>query len=52
MSKISHLFEDDEISCIFRCRICIDKICILCNDGYYINEITNLCETNCGDYIL
>ncbi|CAD8195079.1 unnamed protein product [Paramecium pentaurelia] len=52
VSKISHLLEDDEISYIFRCRMSIDKICILCNDGYYLNEITNLCETNCGDYII
>ncbi|CAD8208812.1 unnamed protein product [Paramecium octaurelia] len=52
VSYNSHLFEKDEISCIFKCRICIENQCILCEDGYYLNDVTRLCETICGDYIL
>ncbi|CAK62678.1 unnamed protein product (macronuclear) [Paramecium tetraurelia] len=52
VSYNSRLFEKDEISCIFKCRICIENQCTLCEDGYQLNDVTKLCETTCGDSIL
>ncbi|CAD8122832.1 unnamed protein product [Paramecium sonneborni] len=38
--------------CELSCEICIFKTCIECHKGFYINSITNQCETICGDSII
>ncbi|CAD8128762.1 unnamed protein product [Paramecium sonneborni] len=39
-------------SCNEQCVICIKGSCLECKYGYYLNEINNICETQCGDSII
>ncbi|CAD8185634.1 unnamed protein product [Paramecium octaurelia] len=38
--------------CHIYCEICIQGICLQCQTGYYMNIISNICESKCGDIII
>ncbi|CAD8187315.1 unnamed protein product [Paramecium pentaurelia] len=43
---------EENLLCQLSCQICISNMCIQCSQGFYLNLITNQCETICGDSIV
>ncbi|CAD8073425.1 unnamed protein product [Paramecium sonneborni] len=49
---------DDQncLSCMFevsnQCELYFEDHCYRCEQGFYINQYTNICESNCGDGII
>ncbi|CAD8130867.1 unnamed protein product [Paramecium sonneborni] len=44
------------LSCMFNapklCELYFEDTCFKCENGYYINQFTNICESKCGDGII
>ncbi|CAD8112045.1 unnamed protein product [Paramecium primaurelia] len=49
--NLAYYLDVISLSCIFKCSICINNLCLQCSYGYYLNTYNNLCETLCGDSI-